>query len=98
MYVAMTRAQHNLHLIEPQAYYVTHQPRLGGKHVYGARSRFLCEDVIQTLDTQCPVNNTLSAKSVPANKPAESNVQPSAQKKTGDPSNSRVAGAIRDLF
>jgi len=92
MYVAMTRAQHNLHLIEPQSYYVTHQPRLGGKHVYGARSRFLCNDVMQTLDTQCPV--TLSPG--PATKPVGSATP--KPKKNDDSRNSPVAGAIRDLF
>ncbi len=50
MYVAMTRARDELHLIEPLRYYVTQQPRSGDRHVYGARSRFLDAAVLDTLD------------------------------------------------
>ncbi len=49
LYVAMTRARRHLHLIEPMRYYVTHQARLGGSHVQGARSRFLDDRVLATL-------------------------------------------------
>ena len=41
LYVAMTRAKNDLHLIAPLKYYVTNQPKNGDRHVYGARSRFL---------------------------------------------------------
>ena len=96
MYVAMTRAQHNLHLIEPQSYYVTHQPRLGGKHVYGARSRFLCQDVMRTLNTQCPV---LVSSEQPKKPPKTENIKPSQSGYSAtDLGQSPVAGAIRDLF
>jgi len=50
LYVAMTRARFELHLIEPQRYYVTQQARTGDRHVYGARSRFLEGDVLSALD------------------------------------------------
>ncbi len=50
LYVAMTRARFELHLIEPQRYYVTQQARTGDRHVYGARSRFLEGDVLPALD------------------------------------------------
>ncbi len=50
LYVAMTRARDELHLIEPLRYYVTQQPRTGDRHVYGARSRFLDAAVLATLD------------------------------------------------
>ncbi|MDH4259156.1 MAG: ATP-dependent helicase [Gammaproteobacteria bacterium] len=50
LYVAMTRARDELHLIEPLRYYVTQQPRTGDRHVYGARSRFLDAAVLDTLD------------------------------------------------
>jgi len=50
LYVAMTRARDELHLIEPLRYYVTQQPRAGDRHVYGARSRFLDTGVLATLD------------------------------------------------
>jgi DNA helicase-2/ATP-dependent DNA helicase PcrA len=50
LYVAMTRARDELHLIEPLRYYVTQQAAGGDRHVYGARSRFLDDSVLATLD------------------------------------------------
>jgi DNA helicase-2/ATP-dependent DNA helicase PcrA len=49
LYVAMTRARQSLHLIAPLRYHVTQQRRDGDKHVYGARSRFLTEKLINTM-------------------------------------------------
>jgi DNA helicase-2/ATP-dependent DNA helicase PcrA len=46
LYVAMTRARAQLELIHPLRFHITQQPRLGDKHVYGARSRFLTERVL----------------------------------------------------
>jgi len=51
LYVAMTRARNDLHLIAPLKYYVTNQPKTGDRHVYGARSRFLTKPVMEKLDT-----------------------------------------------
>ncbi len=50
LYVAMTRAKHELDLITPLKYYVTHQTRQGDTHVYGTRSRFLTPAVTKTLE------------------------------------------------
>jgi len=50
LYVAMTRAKRDLHLIAPLKYYVANQPKHGDRHVYGARSRFLTKAVMATLD------------------------------------------------
>jgi DNA helicase-2/ATP-dependent DNA helicase PcrA len=50
LYVAMTRAKHELHLVAPLKYYVTQQSRGGDTHVYGTRSRFLTAGVMKTLD------------------------------------------------
>ena len=49
MYVAMTRAKQSLTLIAPLRFHVTHQPPDGDKHVYGARSRFVTERLMGTL-------------------------------------------------
>lgn len=49
--VAITRAKHNLHLIQPLKYWVPEQPKYGDKHVYGAKSRFLSKKVSQCLQT-----------------------------------------------
>jgi DNA helicase-2/ATP-dependent DNA helicase PcrA len=46
----MTRAKTDLHLIAPLKYYVTQQSRMGDRHVYGAKSRFLTKDVMACLE------------------------------------------------
>jgi DNA helicase-2/ATP-dependent DNA helicase PcrA len=50
LYVAMTRAKRELHLIAPLKYYVTQQSRMGDRHVYGARSRFMTRGVLAKLE------------------------------------------------
>jgi len=47
--VAITRAKRNLQLIQPLKYWVPEQQRFGGKHVYGAKSRFLSKSVCENL-------------------------------------------------
>jgi DNA helicase-2/ATP-dependent DNA helicase PcrA len=50
LYVAMTRAKRDLHLIAPLHYYVTQQPRWGDAHVYGGQSRFMTAGVLAQLE------------------------------------------------
>ncbi len=50
LYVAMTRAKQSLSLLAPLRYHVTQQRRDGDKHVYGARSRFMSESLMATLE------------------------------------------------
>jgi len=50
LYVAMTRAKTDLHLMAPLKYYVTQQSRMGDRHVYGAKSRFLTQAVMERFD------------------------------------------------
>jgi len=50
LYVAMTRAKQELHLIAPVRFYVTQQSRGGDRYVHGARSRFLTEPVLSRFD------------------------------------------------
>jgi DNA helicase II / ATP-dependent DNA helicase PcrA len=50
LYVAMTRAKTDLHLIAPLKYYVAQQSRMGDRHVYGAKSRFLTDAVMACLE------------------------------------------------
>jgi DNA helicase-2/ATP-dependent DNA helicase PcrA len=50
LYVAMTRAKQSLSLVAPLRYHVTQQRRDGDKHVYGARSRFMSEQLLATMD------------------------------------------------
>ena len=51
LYVAMTRAKQALALIAPLRYHVTQQRRDGDRHVYGARSRFLTDSLMSTMET-----------------------------------------------
>lgn len=41
LYVAMTRAKDELHLLVPQRFYVTQQTRNGDRHLYAQRTRFI---------------------------------------------------------
>ena len=50
LYVAMTRAKTDLHLVAPMKYYVTQQSRMGDRHVYGAKSRFMTRAVMACLE------------------------------------------------
>jgi DNA helicase-2/ATP-dependent DNA helicase PcrA len=47
LYVAMTRARDQLHLIVPQRFFTHGQRSLGDRHVYAQRTRFI-PDVIVT--------------------------------------------------
>ena len=61
LYVAMTRARQSLQLIAPLRYHVTQQRRDGDKHVYGARSRFLTEKLIGTMQPRFHGRNESAA-------------------------------------
>jgi DNA helicase-2/ATP-dependent DNA helicase PcrA len=50
LYVAMTRAKTSLELLAPVKYFVTQQSRMGDRHVYGARSRFLTPGVMACFE------------------------------------------------
>jgi DNA helicase-2/ATP-dependent DNA helicase PcrA len=50
LYVAMTRARQELHLIAPVRFYVTQQSRTGDRYVHGARSRFLTDAVLERFE------------------------------------------------
>jgi DNA helicase II / ATP-dependent DNA helicase PcrA len=50
LYVAMTRARNELHLCAPLKYAVTQQPKNGDAHVYGAKSRFMTDKVLESLE------------------------------------------------
>ncbi len=50
LYVAMTRARNELHLCAPLKYSVTQQGRDGDKHIYGAKSRFMTDRVLECFE------------------------------------------------
>jgi len=41
LYVAMTRARENLHLVVPNRFFIKQQAQMGDRHVYAARTRFI---------------------------------------------------------
>ena len=50
LYVAMTRARQELHLLAPVRFYVTQQAPVGDRYVHGARSRFLTDQVVEKFE------------------------------------------------
>ena len=52
LYVAMTRAKQALSLVSPLRFHVTQQRRDGDRHVYGARSRFMSERLLETMENR----------------------------------------------
>ncbi|ARP91380.1 ATP-dependent DNA helicase [Bordetella genomosp. 9] len=50
LYVAMTRAKEDLHLIVPQRFYVHQQTGLGDRHVYGSRTRFIPDEMTNLFE------------------------------------------------
>ena len=51
LYVAMTRARQSLNLVAPLRFHVTQQHREGDKHVYGARSRFMTDELLKKMQS-----------------------------------------------
>jgi DNA helicase-2/ATP-dependent DNA helicase PcrA len=50
LYVAMTRAKEDLHIVVPQRFYVHNQTHLGDRHVWASRSRFIPAHLLPLFD------------------------------------------------
>ena len=50
LYVAMTRARDELHLIVPQRFFVTQQQKRGDRHLYAQRTRFITRTMLPLYD------------------------------------------------
>ncbi|HWG72008.1 MAG TPA: ATP-dependent helicase [Steroidobacteraceae bacterium] len=50
LYVAMTRARNELHLCAPLKHAHTQQPKNGDAHVYGSKSRFMTDKVLDCFE------------------------------------------------
>ena len=50
LYVAMTHAKTSLEFILPLKYYVTQESRMGDRHVYSGKSRFLTKPVLACFE------------------------------------------------
>jgi DNA helicase II / ATP-dependent DNA helicase PcrA len=69
LYVAMTRARNELHLCAPLKFAVTQQPKNGDAHVYGAKSRFMTDKVMDTLE-KVSIRTTVGAETLKATEAA----------------------------
>jgi DNA helicase II / ATP-dependent DNA helicase PcrA len=50
LYVAMTRAKDELDLIVPQRFFTHQQAKLGDRHVYASKSRFIPDSIVCSFD------------------------------------------------
>src|SRR5205085_5176918 len=50
LYVAMTRARDQLHMITPQRFFVTQQQKYGDRHMYAQRTRFVTRPMLPLYD------------------------------------------------
>ena len=58
LYVAMTRARDELHLIHPHRFYTTSQARFGERYVQALRSRFIPPPLLHLFDRQVPAGSS----------------------------------------
>ncbi|HVY85137.1 MAG TPA: ATP-dependent helicase [Caulobacterales bacterium] len=68
LYVAMTRARDDLHVIVPQRFYVQQQAKNGDRNVFAARTRFIGNDMLERFDRQSyfsPVESTKQRAAIP---------------------------------
>ncbi|HTK35514.1 MAG TPA: ATP-dependent helicase [Caulobacteraceae bacterium] len=67
LYVAMTRAKDDLHIMLPQRFFTHGQPALGDRHVYASRTRFIPKGLLDLFErTSWP----LAVPSAPSPGPA----------------------------
>ncbi len=68
LYVAMTRAKTTLALIHPLRFFIRQQHRLGDRHVFTPRTRFIPDSVLDRFDRQTPAQPEAPGR--PAGTPA----------------------------
>jgi DNA helicase II / ATP-dependent DNA helicase PcrA len=54
LYVAMTRARDQLHLIHPHRFYASGQPAQGDRYVHAPRSRFIPDPLLHLFEQRLP--------------------------------------------
>ena len=59
LYVAMTRAKDQLHLLVPERFYVLRQSARGDRHVRAARTRFIPADMLGLLERKVHVTGAM---------------------------------------
>jgi DNA helicase II / ATP-dependent DNA helicase PcrA len=72
LYVAMTRARDQLHLMLPQRFFTHGQRSLGDRHVYAQRTRFIPDAITMHFESRTwPPSIVREAKTAPARKPVD---------------------------
>jgi ATP-dependent DNA helicase UvrD/PcrA len=61
LYVAMTRAKDQLHLVQPHRFFVHQQRADGDRHVYASRSRFIPAGILHLFDCHAWVRRPMAA-------------------------------------
>ena len=62
LYVAMTRAKDDLHLVVPQRFFAHQQNAHGDRHVYASRTRFIPQNILSHFAAEAwPVATSESA-------------------------------------
>jgi DNA helicase-2/ATP-dependent DNA helicase PcrA len=79
LYVAMTRAKDELDLIVPQRFYTYQQTKLGDRHLYGSRSRFIPDSIMNSFDCHS-WHDRIQASNRPAKKGATTDVAASLRR------------------
>jgi len=74
LYVAMTRARDQLHLIQPHRFYTGTSRRNGDRHIYAPRTRFIPEDVLGFFETTAAGGGEKEAAAKGGNNGAKLNV------------------------
>jgi DNA helicase-2/ATP-dependent DNA helicase PcrA len=70
LYVAMTRAKDDLHLVVPQRFFTQGQHSQGDRHVYASRTRFIPEKLLTLFErTNWPVASPSAAARGPSQAP-----------------------------
>jgi DNA helicase II / ATP-dependent DNA helicase PcrA len=62
LYVAMTRAKDQLHLMVPQRFFTHGQRSMGDRHVYAQRTRFIPESVLDKFESRSWPSPRLAAR------------------------------------
>ncbi len=74
LYVAMTRARDQLHLIQPHRFYTGTSRRNGDRHIYAARTRFIPDDVLGCFERRVAGRAETEAAAAGGNNGARVNI------------------------
>jgi DNA helicase II / ATP-dependent DNA helicase PcrA len=71
LYVAMTRAKDQLHLVVPQRFFIHGQRSLGDRHVYAQRSRFIPSAITKHFQSRSWPRSSSARVAAPARTPID---------------------------